>query len=77
LYVFDKPPFVLLNLVLSTIAALQAPIILMSHRRQADKERLRRQHEYLVNLETSRQLQSTLEQIEIVKAMIIENKHND
>lgn len=61
---FDKPPFVLLNLVLSTIAALQAPVILMSHRRQADRERLRAQHEYLMNLETNRQLQNVQEEID-------------
>lgn len=66
-YIFDKPPFVLLNLLLSTIAALQAPIILMSQRRQADRERLRAQHEYLMNLETNRQLQNVLEEMELIR----------
>jgi len=66
-YAFDKPPFVLLNLVLSTIAALQAPIILMSQRRQADRDRLRAQHEYLMNLETNRQLQNMQEEVLAIK----------
>jgi len=77
-YMFDKPPFVLLNLVLSTIAALQAPIILMSQRRQADRERLRAQHEYLMNLETNRQLQSMLQEMssmrEDIKLLTKESK---
>jgi uncharacterized membrane protein len=62
-HAFDVPPFVLLNLVLSTIAALQAPIILMSQRRQADRDRLRAQYEYLMNLETNRQLQNMQEEV--------------
>lgn len=60
---FDPAPFVLLNLALSTIAALQAPVILMSQRRQSDRERLRAQHEYLMNLETNRHLQDMHEEI--------------
>lgn len=66
-YAFDAPPFVLLNLVLSTIAALQAPVILMSQRRQADRDRLRAQHEYLMNLETNRQLQNMQEEVASMK----------
>lgn len=66
-HAFDEPPFVLLNLVLSTIAALQAPIILMSQRRQADRDRLRAQHEYLMNLETNRQLQNMQEEVDSMK----------
>lgn len=77
-YTFDKPPFVLLNLVLSTIAALQAPIILMSQRRQADRDRLRAQHEYLMNLETNRQLQSVLQEMssmrEDIKSLVKESR---
>lgn len=47
---FDPYPFILLNLVLSCIAALQAPIIMMSQNRQASKDRLRSEHDYQVNL---------------------------
>lgn len=47
---FDPYPFILLNLSLSTLAALQAPIILMSQNRQAKKDRITARHDYEVNL---------------------------
>lgn len=47
---FDPYPFILLNLMLSTLAALQAPIILMSQNRQAKKDRIAARHDYEVNL---------------------------
>jgi uncharacterized membrane protein len=47
---FDPYPFILLNLVLSCIAAIQAPIIMMSQNRQEAKDRLRSEHDYRVNL---------------------------
>ena len=49
---FDPFPFILLNLSLSTVAALQAPIILMSQNRQSKKDRIAAQHDYEVNLRT-------------------------
>jgi len=47
---FDPYPYILLNLFLSMIAAIQAPIILMSQNRQSDKDRLKAEHGYEVNL---------------------------
>ena len=47
---FDPFPYILLNLVLSTIAALQAPVIMMSQNRQEAKDRLRAEHDYRINL---------------------------
>jgi uncharacterized membrane protein len=47
---FDVYPFILLNLVLSMLAALQAPVIMMSQNRQAAKDRLDAQHDYEVNM---------------------------
>jgi len=47
---FDPYPFILLNLVLSTLAALQAPVIMMSQNRQAHKDRLPADQEYEINL---------------------------
>ena len=47
---FDPYPFILLNLVLSCLAALQAPVIMMSQNRQEAKDRLRSEHDYSVNL---------------------------
>ncbi|HEX8796653.1 MAG TPA: DUF1003 domain-containing protein [Polyangiaceae bacterium] len=49
---FDPYPFILLNLVLSTLAALQAPVIMMSQNRQAAKDKLLAQNDYLVNLKS-------------------------
>ncbi|KQZ06270.1 hypothetical protein ASD21_01140 [Caulobacter sp. Root1455] len=47
---FDPYPFIFLNLILSTVAAIQAPVIMMSQNRQAMKDRLNAEHDYLVNL---------------------------
>ena len=47
---FDPYPFILLNLILSCLAAIQAPIIMMSQNRQEAKDRLRAEHDYVVNL---------------------------
>lgn len=47
---FDPYPYILLNLFLSMLAAIQAPIILMSQNRQAEKDRLNAEHDYEVNL---------------------------
>ena len=47
---FDPYPYILLNLVLSCLAAIQAPVIMMSQNRQEAKDRLRSEHEYRVNL---------------------------
>lgn len=48
--VFDPYPYILLNLFLSMLAAIQAPIILMSNNRQSEKDRSRAEHDYEVNL---------------------------
>ncbi|GKX65874.1 DUF1003 domain-containing protein [Inconstantimicrobium mannanitabidum] len=49
---FDPYPFVFLNLVLSCLAALQAPIIMMSQNRQSEKDRLTAANDYLINLKS-------------------------
>lgn len=49
---FDPYPFILLNLVLSCVAALQAPLIMMSQNRQKEKDRRRAENDYKVNLKT-------------------------
>lgn len=63
---FDPYPYILLNLVLSTIAAIQAPIIMMSQNRQESKDRLRSENDYRVNLKAEleiRHLQAKLDQL--------------
>lgn len=49
---FDPYPFILLNLVLSCVAAVQAPLIMMSQNRQEEKDRLRAENDYRVNIKS-------------------------
>ena len=49
---FDAYPFIFLNLMLSMLAAIQAPVIMMSQNRQAKKDRITARHDYEVNLRT-------------------------
>ena len=64
---FDPYPFILLNLVLSCVAAIQAPLIMMSQNRQEEKDRRRAENDYLVNLKSEvmlEELHQKLMQIE-------------
>lgn len=62
--VFDPYPFILLNLVLSCIAALQAPIIMMSQKRQEAKDRLRSENDYRVNLKAEFEIRHLHEKLD-------------
>jgi uncharacterized membrane protein len=53
---FDPYPFILLNLVLSCLAALQAPIIMMSQNRQSLKDREQAQHDYDINIRAEKEI---------------------
>jgi uncharacterized membrane protein len=61
---FDAYPFILLNLLLSTIAALQAPVIMMSQRRQEEKDRLRALNDYKVNLKAELEIRHLHEKVD-------------
>lgn len=61
---FDPYPFILLNLVLSSIAALQAPVIMMSQNRQAEKDRLREEHDYKTNLKAELEIRMLHEKMD-------------
>jgi uncharacterized membrane protein len=61
---FDPYPYILLNLFLSTLAAIQAPIILMSQNRVAEKDRLDAAHDYEVNLKAELEILSLHEKID-------------
>lgn len=61
---FDTYPFVLLNLALSTIAAFQAPVIMMSQRRQEAKDRLRSTNDYKVNLKAELEIRRLHEKVD-------------
>jgi uncharacterized membrane protein len=62
--VFDPYPFILLNLVLSCVAALQAPIIMMSQKRQEAKDRLRSENDYKVNLKAELEIRHLHEKVD-------------
>lgn len=53
---FDHYLYILLNLLLSCLAALQAPVIMMSQNRQEDRDRLRAMHDYQINLKAKREI---------------------
>lgn len=61
---FDPFPFILLNLILSCLAAIQAPIIMMSQNRQEQKDRLRSEHDYKVNLKAELEIRMLHEKID-------------
>ena len=62
----DPYPFILLNLLLSCIAALQAPIIMMSQNRQAKKDSLRNQNDYRTDLKSELILEQLHDHIELI-----------
>ncbi len=69
---FDPYPFILLNLILSCLAAIQAPIIMMSQNRQEQKDRIRAEHDYKVNLKAELEIKLLSEKIDHV--LIHQNK---
>jgi uncharacterized membrane protein len=60
----DPYPYILLNLILSCLAAIQAPIIMMSQNRQEAKDRLRSQHDYQVNLKAELEIRHLHEKVD-------------
>jgi uncharacterized membrane protein len=64
---FDPYPFILLNLLLSMLAAIQAPVILMSQNRQAAKDRLVTNHDYEVNLKAELEILTLHEKLDTLR----------
>jgi uncharacterized membrane protein len=71
---FDPYPFILLNLVLSCLAAIQAPIIMMSQNRQTEKDRLTTANDYIVNLKSEIIIEDLHKKIDIIMEQQEENK---
>jgi uncharacterized membrane protein len=63
---FDPYPFILMNLILSCIAALQAPIIMMSQNRQEEKDRKRSENDYLINLKSELEVRGLNKKIDLL-----------
>lgn len=61
---FDPYPFILLNLILSCVAALQAPVIMMSQNRQGEKDREKAQNDYMINLKSELEIRLLHEKID-------------
>jgi uncharacterized membrane protein len=63
---FDPYPFILMNLILSCIAALQAPIIMMSQNRQEEKDRKRSENDYQINLKAELEIRTLNEKLDLL-----------
>jgi len=63
---FDPFPFILMNLVLSCIAALQAPVIMMSQNRQEEKDRQRNENDYMINLKAEVEIRTLHQKIDLL-----------
>jgi uncharacterized membrane protein len=63
---FDPYPFILMNLILSCIAALQAPVIMMSQNRQEEKDRMRSENDYMVNLKAEIEIRSLQQKMDLL-----------
>ena len=61
---FDPYPFILLNLILSCVAAMQAPVIMMSQNRQEEKDRDRGKKDYMINLKSELEIRTLHEKID-------------
>ena len=73
---FDPFPFILLNLVLSCVAAIQAPLIMMSQNRQEEKDRRRAENDYKVNLKTEIMIEDLYDKVNAIlaKQSVLEKK---
>ncbi len=71
LYHWDPWPFIILNLTLSCLAALQAPIILMSQNRQAERDRINAKYDYHVNRKAEREVQDMQKDLDDIKLYLM------
>jgi uncharacterized membrane protein len=65
-HTFDPYPFILMNLILSCIAALQAPVIMMSQNRQEEKDRERNVNDYMINLKAELEVRALHQKIDLL-----------
>jgi uncharacterized membrane protein len=72
---FDPYPYILLNLFLSMLASIQAPVILMSQNRQGEKDRLTSQNDYEVNLKAELEIMALHEKMDAFKVQLMELQH--
>lgn len=63
---FDPYPFILMNLILSCVAALQAPVIMMSQNRKEERDRMRAENDYLINMKAELQIRSLHQKMDLL-----------
>ena len=73
----DPYPYIFLNLILSCLAALQAPVIMMSQNRQATKDRLQADQDYQVNIKAEFAIQQMHRKLEEIRASLIQKRHSE
>jgi uncharacterized membrane protein len=71
-FIWDVYPFILLNLVLSCLAAIQAPVILMSQNRASDRDRIKAERDYAVNRKAERELEFIKKDLDFIKKRLAE-----
>jgi uncharacterized membrane protein len=71
---WELDPFLLINLVLSCIAAIQAPIILMSQNRANQKDRLRAEYDYTVNRKSEKEIEEVKKQLDRIERKLNERR---
>jgi len=71
---FDYYPFILLNLVLSCLAAIQAPVILMSQNRQSQKDRTKMEYDYRVNRKSEKNIERILKKLRDIEGRVVRKK---
>jgi uncharacterized membrane protein len=67
---WDKYPYILLNLMLSMLAAIQAPVIMMSQNRQEARDRLRSENDYEINLKAEIEVQQIIQKLNEIQEML-------
>ena len=67
---WDPYPFILLNFILSTLAAIQTPIILMSQNRQSQKDRVRLQYDYDINKKAEKEIRHVKKQLDEIEEIL-------
>lgn len=71
---FDPYPFILLNLILSCLAAIQAPIILMSQNREQERDRIKAERDYVVNRRAEREVGKVIGSLKYIENVLAEIK---
>ena len=71
---FDPYPFILLNLTLSTLAAIQAPVILMSQKREEERDRIDAKYDHAVNRKAEREIKVINNELREIKQLLLKSR---